>query len=456
MEALLEPVMRRAGIAAAGSAAVSGLMRLSGGANMESWLFACAGQRFVLRRAPSAEWIAARPLDMAGEAELIRRACAAGVPAPQVIAELVPDDGLGTGFIMRCLPGSADPEAALGNDPQTASDLAADLAGALARIHAMNAADLGFLPRLDPAEGVAGLARQFAESGGDRPLIALGLAWLRRNLPPPVTSPAETVVVHGDFRIGNLMVDGGRLLGVIDWELAHLGDGHEDLAYGCMTVWRFGRLGQQAFGLTDVDSFARAYCAAGGAAFDPARFRFWLVYRTVWWALGCLSMAQDWRRGTDRSLERVVVGRRCAEQELDLLLLLESEAPEAERARPLPAPPPPAPASTGEPTAAEMLTAISEWLASTVKDRLAKDATATRERWELAVARNALGIVQRELTGRANPVDRTLADDLLAGRQTLATPGLLADLRARVLSTLGADMPKYPALAAARTLWEHH
>ncbi len=442
MEALLEAVMHRAKVAGT----VSGLLRLSGGANMESWLFQCGGQRFVLRRAPSAEWIATRPLDMDAEAELIRRAGAAGVAAPEVITGLIPEDGLGIGFIMRCLPGSADPEAALNLDLPRAEALADDLAQAMARIHAMPTAGLGFLPRLDPAEGVEGLVRQFAESGSDRPLIAMGLAWLRRNLPPP----ANTVVVHGDFRIGNLMVHEGRLAGVLDWELAHLGDGHEDLAYGCMTVWRFGRLEKQGFGLTDVPKLAAAYEAAGGEAFDPGRFRFWLVYRTVWWALGCLSMGQAWRSGTDRALERVVVARRCAEQELDLLLLLESEAPAAERIRALPPFAPASPASTGEPTAAEMLTAVSEWLAATVKNKLEG-----RERWELAVAQNALGIVRREMTARADPADKALAEDLLSGRQTLATPGLLADLRARALSTLSADMPKYPALAAARTLWEH-
>ena len=445
MEGLLEAVMRRAGVAGTATNPITGLQRLSGGANMESWLFACGPDRFVLRRAPSAEWIAARPLDMVGEAELIRRAHAGGVTAPEVVAELTPDDHLGIGFIMRCLPGTADPEVALSPPPALAPTLAGDLAKAMARIHALDTRGLDFLPRLDPADGVEGLARQFAEAGGDRPLIALGLAWLRRNLPPL----AEPVVVHGDFRIGNLMVHEGRLSGVLDWELAHLGDGHEDLAYGCMAVWRFGRLDKQGFGFTDVETLARAYQAAGGEAFDPARFRFWLVYRTVWWALGCLSMGQAWRSGTDRSLERVVVARRCAEQELDLLLLLESEAAEAERTRTLPPAAPASPATTGEPTAAEMLNAVSEWLASTVKDK-----PAGRERWELAVAQNALGIVRRELATRADPADKALADHLLAGRQTIATPGLLAALRARALSTLSADMPKYPALAAARSLWE--
>lgn len=436
MERLLEAVLARSGH----TGLVAGLHRLSGGANMESWVFACGDDRFVLRRAPSAEWIAARPLGMAGEAELIRQAHAAGVKAPEIVAELASADNLGIGFIMRCLEGTADPEVAL----SSSAELATDLATALAGIHAVSSEGMSFLPVLDPAEGVEGLARQFDEAGGDRPVIALGLAWLRKNLPPP----APQVIVHGDFRIGNLMVHEGRLSGVLDWELAHLGDGHEDLAYGCMTVWRFGRLDKQGFGLTDLASVARAYEEAGGERFDPARFRFWLVYRTVWWALGCLSMGQAWRSGTDRSLERVVVARRCAEQELDLLLLLECEAPQVERERPVRSMPDPVLERHGEPAAAEILTAVSEWLAATVKDKLAG-----RERWELAVAQNALGIVRRELAGRAAPADKDLADEILAGRQSLHSDGLLATLRFRALSALCADMPKYPALEHARALW---
>lgn len=135
------------------------------------------------------------------------------------------------------------------------------------------------------------------------------------------------------------MTQNGRLTGVLDWELAHRGDFHEDLAFGCMAVWRFGRLDAPGFGLGSLGDLFATYAAAGGAPVDPARFRFWLVYRTVWWALGRLGMGQTWRSGADRSVERVVVGRRDAEQELDLLLLLEDEAPQAKRACPLPGPP---------------------------------------------------------------------------------------------------------------------
>ncbi len=434
----LADVMLRAGIV--GPVGVP--HRLSGGANLESWLFACGNEEFVLRRAPSAQWIGARALSMAGEAALIRSARAGGALAPDVVTELEPGDALGIGFVMRKVPGSADPEAVLASSPA----LAEEIAHAMARLHALDPEDFTFLPRLEPKAGIEALVTQFAEAGGDRPLIALGLAWLRANLPPV----APLRVVHGDLRIGNVMADAGHLTALLDWELGHLGDGHEDLAYGCMTVWRFGRLANPALGLTDIATFAGAYEAAGGERFDPARFRFWLIYRTVWWALGCLAMGQTWRSGADRSLERVVVARRTAEQELDLLLLLEGDAPDCEVRRPMPPAAPMPLAGQGEPSAAELLTAISEWLAASIKPKLAG-----RERFELAVAQNALGIVRRELAARPVVADRELADAILSGRASLAEAGLLASLRRRALDTLCADMPKYAALETARALWEN-
>ena len=442
----LGAVMARSGIAGE----CAGLERLSGGANMESWAFVCGGEGYVLRRAASPEVMAGRPLDHAGEAAVIRAAHAAGVIAPDVVAELEPRDGIGSGFVMRRLPGTAAPDAALG---EGGAALLRDLGAALAAIHRIDPAAMAMAPRLDPAAGVEALAEQFGLHGGDRPIVALGLAWLRANLPAPVAPR----LLHGDFRIGNLMTeprDGQvRLTGVLDWEIAHLGDYHEDLAFGCMAVWRFGSP-LPGFGLGTLDELFEAYRANGGAPVNPARFRFWLVYRTVWWALGCLGMGQTWRSGADRSVERVVVGRRAAEQELDLLLLLEDEAPEAERDRPFAPADALAPREAGEPTAAEIVTAVSEWLAS-VKERFAG-----RARFEHAVARNALGIVARELAARpqaehrAQAEDRALADDLLAGRASLATPGLLAQLRRAALTKLAADQPKYPSLALAREKWQ--
>jgi aminoglycoside phosphotransferase (APT) family kinase protein len=429
-------------LARIGLPAPQGLERLSGGANMESWRFVAGGETCVLRRAPSAEMMAGRPLDHRAEAQLIRAARAAGVLAPEVLVELEPDDGIGSGFVMRAIAGTADPATILGE--ANGDTLIREIARELAAVHRTACTGLG-VPAMDTAAALAELKARFLAYGGDRPILALALRWLEGNLPAAV--PPR--LVHGDFRLGNLMAEHGHLTGVLDWELAHLGDCHEDLAYGCMTVWRFSRPDRPAYGLASVEALAEAYQAAGGEAFDPARFRFWLVYRTFWWALGCLQMGGYWRDGHDRSVERVVVARRTSEQELDLLLLLEGQAPEAERRRPLPPSPAPLAQSCGEPSSAEVLTAVSEWLANEIKPLVAG-----RGKFDLAVARNALGIVAREIAQRPTATDAALAADLMQGKADLATPGLLSRLRRMALDKLAADMPKYPALAAARAQWE--
>ncbi|MEN9924658.1 MAG: hypothetical protein RL268_784 [Pseudomonadota bacterium] len=425
-----------------GLPAPEGLERLSGGANMESWRFVTGGETCVLRRAPSLEMMAGRPMDHAGEAALIRAARASGVMAPEVLVELTAEDGIGSGYVMRAISGSPDPNALLAEaDPAIAIR---DIARELVATHRTDCTGLP-VPVMDTAEALHELRTRFLAYGGDRPILALALRWLEANIPPPV-APS---LVHGDFRLGNLMFEHGRVTGVLDWELAHLGDWHEDLAFGCMTVWRFSRPDRPGYGLTTVEELAAAYEDAGGGKFDAARFRFWTIYRTFWWALGCLQMGGFWRAGHDRSVERVVVARRTAEQELDLLMLLEDLAPQAERERPLPPATPPLLPGTGEPSGAEILTAISEWLNSDIKPLVSG-----RGKFDLAVARNALGIVAREIEQRPIATDAALSADLLAGKADLSTPGLLARLRRMALDKLSADMPKYPALAAARAQWE--
>ena len=433
----LEGVMARIGLPAP-----TGLERLSGGANMESWRFTAGAETCVLRRAPSLEMMQGRPLTHADEAALIRAARAHGVLAPEVLVELEPADALGSGYVMRAISGSPDPNPFLAEaNPALAL---ADIARELAATHRIDCAGLA-VPVMDTAVALAELRARFISYGGDRPVLALALRWLEANIPTPVTQR----LVHGDFRLGNLMFEKGRLTGVLDWELAHLGDPHEDLAFGCMTVWRFLRPDRPGYGLGTLAELFAAYEAAGGLPIDPARFRFWTIYRTFWWALGCLQMGGFWRAGHDRSVERVVVARRTAEQELDLLQLLEGLAPKPERQRPLPPPQAPLEPGSGEPSGAEILTAISEWLASDIRPLVSG-----RGKFDLAVARNALGIVARELEQRPAASDAELSADLMSGKADLATPGLLAKLRRMALDKLTADMPKYPALAAARAQWE--
>jgi aminoglycoside phosphotransferase (APT) family kinase protein len=415
--------------------------RLTGGAVMESWRFACGDEAFVLRRAPSLAFMEGRPYGHAVEAALIEAARAKGVTAPEVVAVLEEADGLGSGFIMRALPGTADPKVILGCDDP--SGLLREAARDLARIHRLRQSDVpDGVPVMDYRAAIADLKAQFLDAGGDRPIIALGLKWLEDNCPAQV----EPVLNHGDYRMGNLLVEGSRLTGVLDWEIAHFGDPHEDLAFGCMAVWRFARYDRPALGLGRIADYLAAYEAESGTRVDPARFRFWTIHRTVWWALGCLKMAAQWRSGADRMLERVVISRRTSEQELDLLLLLEEDAPEVERARPVMRDTPPAPC--GEATDGELAQAIFEWL-GTVKDRFEG-----HDRFQYAVARNALGMISRFSLGSIPATENPdLAARSLAGEASLADPGTLAELRGGILAAVAQDVPKYPALAYARKKW---
>jgi len=426
----------------AGSGALSGLERLSGGANMESFAFDWAGEAYVLRRAPSADYMADRPFGHGEEAALVMAAFDAGVKAPEVVGVLEPGDGMGTGYVMRRVMAEVSPAKILAGPP---ASLLADLGRELARIHSIPLDRVpAAIPLMDTRAALAELRARFLSYGGDRPVIALAIKWCEDHLP----APADPVLVHGDYRMGNIMVDADGLAVVLDWELAHRGDAHEDLAFGCMSVWRFGQLDKPAFGVGSLEDYFAAFVGAGGAPVDRTRFRFWLVYRTLWWALGCLQMGQMWRSGADPTVERVVIGRRTAEQELDLVRLLEAEAPEAERARALPASADAASAPTGEPANREIVQAVQDWIEASIKP-----ASQGHAKFEAVVAMNALGIVLRDLEAGVRAEDKALAEALLSGRATLAEPGLLARLRRDVLDKCAVDSPKYAALVAARGDW---
>ena len=119
---------------------------------------------------------------------------------------------------------------------------------------------------MDYRSAIADLWAQFEEAGGDRPIIALGLKRMEENC----LDPCERILNHGDYRMGNLLAEEGHLTGVLDWELSHFGDPHEDLAFGRMAVWRFARYDRPALGLGLLESYFSAYEAESGRVADRA------------------------------------------------------------------------------------------------------------------------------------------------------------------------------------------
>jgi aminoglycoside phosphotransferase (APT) family kinase protein len=204
------------------------------------------------------------------------------------------------------------------------AQLTPQLGEALARIHAIDPATLdGVLPEAGGNPAIDQLEeweRQLDELGEPLPAVELGLRWLRANAP----APAEPRLVHGDFRLGNFIVDERGLAAVIDWELAHLGDPAEDIGWLCIRSWRFGNDNRPVAGLGQLGEFASAYEAAGGDPVDVERVRYWETFGNVKWAVICARQAQDHMTGVRRSHELASLGRRVCEPEWDLLRLVRS------------------------------------------------------------------------------------------------------------------------------------
>jgi aminoglycoside phosphotransferase (APT) family kinase protein len=112
---------------------------------------------------------------------------------------------------------------------------------------------------------------------------------------------------------------------VLDWELAHTGDPMEDLGWVCVNSWRFGGIDRPVGGFGSREELFAGYVAAGRRV-DPARVTFWEVMGTLRWGVMCCGMMQRFRLGSERSIERAMIGRRASETEIDLLRLLAPRA----------------------------------------------------------------------------------------------------------------------------------
>jgi aminoglycoside phosphotransferase (APT) family kinase protein len=298
------------------------LTRIPGGASRETWLAEDGVSRWVLRRDPKGS-VSLVPMEH--EFALIGAAQAAGVRVPRPLA-IEPDGGRfgSPGMVMSFVEGtSVAPRVLRKPEYERARErLTQQLAEALARIHRIDPASLdGALP---PAARDPALAQieewegQLDEIGEPLPAVELGLRWLRAHAP----EPAGTGVVHGDFRLGNFIVDEGGLAAVIDWELAHLGDPAEDIGWLCIRSWRFSNDDLPVAGVGGLDEFLAAYESAGGQLVDRERIRYWEAFGNVKWAVICARQAHDHLTGVRRSHELASLGRRICEPEWDLLQLI--------------------------------------------------------------------------------------------------------------------------------------
>jgi len=420
-----------------GPVSIEGLTRLSGGASKETWSFDAAGADglltpLILRRDPPGR--PGEPGAVDREAAAIRLAHDAGLPVPEMLlcfSGPAPEEDRAQGkTVHKGRPGAREVRSALGTagmvmrrvegetiarrilrDPQYATArrvLVSQLGEFAARLHALPRP--AFLPEPDP---LATLRGQLETFGRPSAVFELALAELERDLPPP----REPVLLHGDFRLGNLIVGPEGMRAVLDWELTHAGNPAEDLGWLCVKAWRFG-ISAPVAGLGSREELLAAYSAAGGADISLAELRWWEIMGTLRWGVICLTQAAAHLSGAHRSVELAAIGRRVCEQEWDLLLLLRpDEAAAAAQRRPrLSGAPADEPALHGRPTASELLAAVREYLLTGVLP-----ATSGQLAFHARVAANALAIVARELELGPFPAGAALAD-VVAARLAVANP----------------------------------
>ena len=364
---------------------VEDLKRLSGGASRETWSFRAGGRELILRRDPPGR--PGVPGAMRREADSMRACAKAGLLVPEVLVDDPDGSHLGTaGLVMGCVPGETLARRILRDDEFAGArtKLVEQLGTFLAGLHAVDPADVPGLDEVDELERYW----QSYEAVPDRsPTYEKAQEWLVANRP----ARTATTIVHGDLRMGNVIVDPSGLAAVIDWELVHVGDPVEDLAWLCVKAWRFG-MPLEVGGVGTVDQLIGAYEAAGGQAVDRDAFHWWLVQKTLQWGIGCMGQAWVHLSGVVRSHELAAIGRRVAEQEWDLIELLAPDEWQRAKAAPRPEPVDDDSSLHPRPTAREILDAVRAYLTDDVMPQ-----TSGRLSFHARVAANMVAIVEREL-----------------------------------------------------------
>ena len=177
----------------------------------------------------------------ARDAAFLRALADTPVPVPAVIGTSEADGAI----LLSRAPGRS--EFPPPGDEAERERVAAHLMAVTAALHALDPSRLALDFLSDPTGATANADRSAplaqaraaarALGPGADPFYTFALDWLEANRPPP---PPRLALVHSDMGPGNFLYEDGRVTAIVDWEVAHVGDPMEDLAYLCLRTWRFG------------------------------------------------------------------------------------------------------------------------------------------------------------------------------------------------------------------------
>lgn len=315
---------------------LSNLGRIPGGASRETWSFDArwredgkdVSRGLILRRDPDASVL---ETERDVEFRVMDAVWSQGVPVPKMY--WLESDGKWLErpfFMMERIEGCETSPQTVLMDPRffpARSKIAAGFVEILARIHAVDwvscglqflgvPASEGHCAEMEIAKWEAVVDRDALEP---QPVLRAAFRWLRNHLPPPAQ---RIVLVHADYRTGNFLCSpDGEIKGILDWEMVHLGDPLEDVAWACIRPWRW--LGDELVGgLMERAEFYRQYVSATGLAIDEEAVRFWEVLGNVKLAAIFLTGARGFCDARTRSLMMAFLGRNVGRLELEIMDLM--------------------------------------------------------------------------------------------------------------------------------------
>lgn len=272
---------------------VSNLFRIPGGASRETWMFDATWSEpghqssgaFVLRKDPPASLLTTeRELEYAFYEAFEN----SDVPVPRMRWLENGSDDLGAPFFIMDRILGCDSNTTRIQAPEyvpVRDNLAKQMYEILASIHRFDwrgtgiekvtpvpAPDECWKHELDHWEQVIN-----ENELSPQPVIRAGIRWLRANPPPP---PDRITVVHADYRVGNFLYTPQGIHGIVDWEMAHLGDPIEDIAWSFMEAWEWTRDGRKG-GIIWAEDAIRIYEEATGTRVNREALHWWDVFGSV-------------------------------------------------------------------------------------------------------------------------------------------------------------------------------
>ena len=301
---------------------VSNLEPLTGGASKEIWKIevsnAKQSTKMILRRGSGIEGPLA--IKTADEARIQKEVIKVGAPVPIILAVSKNDEELGDSYIMHFVEGESIARKILRDKEykKALPILAYQCGEAIAKIHNVDINNFSFLPKKPAEDQLEDLYSTYQSFEQPSPVFEYAYLWLKEQ----DFGNFQESLVHGDFRLGNIIVNAEGLQSIIDWELAHIGNPLQDLGWVCGNSWRFGKNDKVVGGFGEIEDLLEGYNSISKLKVDKEMVKCWQVFGTFRWGVICLIQAYAHLNGTINSVEKAAIGRRVSETEIDIVDLL--------------------------------------------------------------------------------------------------------------------------------------